>query len=528
MNDSVIAIYPAHDSSVTVYSNGKFRVFELERLKKERFYRVSNKDDYKATYDELKRIIAAECGESHFDVCYFQSMPDPHKDYFQEIFDIKEFVFVGHHVSHAASSFYQSPFDDALIISYDGGGFEGEDAKHRVSFFNFYIGNKERGIEHIHAVELDLGTGYGLLALPISEIRTEENDCPERFLSLAGKFMGLSAYGNVRDEWKQPIKEFYSRVKHHKPELDFKQLSEELGLNLGLNALKGQDSYDLAATSQKVFEEIVMAEVEPLLSQHDLPICLTGGCALNIILNQIFHEELTRGLFIPPNPSDCGLSFGMAALHIKPKDPPNLMYSGFPILDFNKLKEYSKDGEFVLSAQHKLSSLINDGKIVAIMKGNSEHGPRALGNRSILCDPYNEEMKDTLNAKVKFREWFRPFAPMVRLEDVNKYFHFDRDSRFMSFSPRVREEFANQIKAAVHVDGTSRIQTVSRSDNEFIHGLLTLLSDKYDKGIVLNTSFNIKGRPILTTIEDAVEVLQNTELDYLFIFVDDKSGFLFR
>lgn len=530
MNKSIIAIYPAHDSSVTVYSNGEFRVFELERLKKQRFYRFDNQEDYIETYKTLKSIIKTECGVSSFDTCYCQVLPDSHKEYLINIFNIKEFVFVGHHISHAASSFYQSSFDNALVVSYDGGGFEGDDAKHRVSFFNFYIGNKKTGLELIHTVNVDLGTGYGMLSLPVSEIGATEENWGDRFLSFAGKFMGLSAYGNVREEWKPAIRDFYFRTKHHNTTMDFKQLSKSIGLSFEFDSLKGQQSYDLAATAQSVFQDIVLDEMKPFLDKYDLPVCLAGGCALNILLNQTLHEMLDRELFVPPNPSDCGLSFGMAALHIKPLNPPNLMYSGFPILDFDKLDKYVLSEEnvvFATYAQATLSNLINDGKIVAIMNGNSEHGPRALGNRSILCDPFHADMKDTLNAKVKFREWFRPFAPMVRVEDVNKYFHFDRDSKYMSFSPRVREEYLDQIKAAVHVDGTSRVQTVNKEDNEFIHNLLTILSEEHNKGVVLNTSFNIKGRPILTTIEDAIKVLKTTELDYLFVAIDDESGWLF-
>jgi len=458
MPDPIIAIYPAHDSSITVYNReGEFRVFELERLKKQRFYRFDNQEDFIETYDALKCIIESECGEASFNACFYQYLPDTHKTYLRKIFGIKEFSFVGHHISHAASSFYQSSFDEALIISYDGGGFEGDDAEHRVSFFNLYIGSKKEGISCIHTINLDLGTSYGLLAIPISEINKTKENWEERFLGFAGKFMGLSAYGEVRDEWKSGLRDFFNSNRLHQPIIELEKLGESIGLNLGFDTLKGQSSYDLAATAQSVFQDIILENISPFLIEYGLPVCLTGGCALNILMNQILNEKLNGKLFVPPNPSDCGLSFGMAALHIKPQEPPNLMYSGFPILDFDTLDKYAKNAVFVDCAQETLSSLINDGKIVAIMKGNSEHGPRALGNRSILCDPFHEDMKDILNAKVKFREWFRPFAPMVRLEDINKYFHFDRDSKFMSFSPRVREEFLDQIKAAVHVDGTSRV-----------------------------------------------------------------------
>ena len=126
-------------------------------------------------------------------------------------------------------------------------------------------------------------------------------------------------------------------------------------------------------------------------------------------------------------------------------------------------------------------------------------------------------MKDTLNAKVKFREWFRPFAPMVRYEDRNKYFVFDGDSPYMSFACPVRETYRDELSAITHVDGTARLQTVKESDNPFIYELLTELERKGNIPVLLNTSFNIKGKPILTTVSDAFEILKDTELDNVYI-----------
>lgn len=526
MKERVLAIYPSHDSSITVYnSNGDFRVFELERLKNERFYRFDNKDDFKETYDTLKNIISDQCGEESFDVCYHQNLPDTHIEYMKRVWGIKRFEFVGHHIAHAASSFYQSNYDEALIISYDGGGFEGHDAGHRVSFFNFYIGNRKNGIKRIHTVDLDLGTGYGMIAIPISEINKSAGNWQSKFLGFAGKLMGLSAYGNVRKEWKPAVEKFYRKVKQHDPPRDLKDLGKTIGLNLSYNTIGGQDSYDLAATAQSVFRDMVFKEILPFISKYNLPVCLSGGCALNILVNQEIYDTVTKDLYIPPNPSDCGLSFGMAALHIKPQEAVELMYSGFPILDFDMINKLGISPTYINDATKELSLLLNDGKIIGVVQGNSEHGPRALGNRSILCDPSFVDMKDTLNAKVKFREWFRPFAPIVRVEDVSKHFDFNGTSKYMSYSPKSLNE---SIPSVVHIDGTSRIQTIDKNDNPLIYNLLTEFSNKYGKEVLLNTSFNIKGLPILTRIKDAIKILRTTKLDYVFVATDDDSGYLFK
>jgi len=508
----VFSIYSSHDASVCVTDGSVYRVFEIERLTGIRFDNLDRKKDFRAIYDKLKEIIYQECGWNSFDVCYFNSLPDDQLEYINKIWKIKSNVFVGHHISHAACSFYQSSFDKALVVSYDGGGYEGEaDPDNRVTYFNVYLADRKNGLEKIYTSPLNLGTSYGMLAVPISEIYKTKDDWGKRFLGFAGKIMGLSAYGTVRQEWIDPLIKFYHLNKNHDLDRDFNKLSKDLNMKLEINTLSGQDSFDLAATNQYVFNTLAWKVINEYLNKYDLPLCLTGGCALNILFNQTLKDSLQRDIFIPPNPSDCGLAFGMAAYHIKPLQAVDLTYSGFPILDLDKTPLGKK-----VTIQD-LAKLLKEGKIIGVVRGNSEHGPRALGNRSILCHPGLYNMKDTLNAKVKFREWFRPFAPMVREEDVGKYFKFSGSSKFMSYSPEVRKEWKNKLTAVVHEDGTSRIQTVSYKDNEFIYQLLGEFEKISGMGVLLNTSFNIKGRPILTTVKDAFEVLETTELDLVLI-----------
>jgi len=165
----------------------------------------------------------------------------------------------------------------------------------------------------------------------------------------------------------------------------------------------------------------------------------------------------------------------------------------------------------------KLTRQIINGKIIGVIRGRAEHGARALGNRSILCDPTYSHMKDILNAKVKGREYYRPFAPVVRLEDVSKYFKWKGESRWMSFCPEVKEEYRDLLKAITHIDGTARVQTVTREQNQFLYDLLTEMDNQKGFGILLNTSFNIAGKPILNTYRDAIWMLENTQMDALVI-----------
>jgi carbamoyltransferase len=176
---------------------------------------------------------------------------------------------------------------------------------------------------------------------------------------------------------------------------------------------------------------------------------------------------------------------------------------------------YIKTHKGKICTVKEIAALLNEGKIIGIMMGDSEVGPRALGNRSILCDPTYPGMKDTLNKKVKYREWYRPYASVVKHELREKYFEFSGDSPFMSFCAKVKPGV--NIPAVTHEDGTSRIQTVKEHEHPFLYKLLGCMNQFHGKDVLLNTSFNIKGKPILTTIEDAFHVLDSTEMDYLVV-----------
>lgn len=490
-----IAIYPSHDASISVYINNIVRIFEIERITKKRFASLLQDENWKSIYDFINLQLKKEFNNFKFDICYYLHLPEEHKQYLSEIFSINSFQESSHHKAHAACSFYQSPFNEALIISYDGGGLD-PDTEERVSFFNIYHAKDE--IKRIATFPWDLGTSYGLMAVPISEIKKSNLD---NFLSFAGKKMGLVAYGNINYNWVPAIEKFYKQHKHCNLQDFEKSLNEEL-FEIKINNLEGQQSYDLAATSQYVFEKIILETIKPYIDEYKLPICLSGGCALNVILNQKLYDLYGNNVFIPPNPSDCGLSYGMLALNHKIKQ--NIAFSGIDLLDRNNIignKCSMKD----------LAQLLANNKIIGFVNGRSEHGPRALGHRSILCNPNNDNMKDILNAKIKFREWFRPFAPIVKEEDVNKYFDFNGKAEFMSFSPQIKK----YLPATTHKDNSARVQTINK--DHILYDLLTEFEKLTGIGVLLNTSFNIKGKPIITSVNEAYEILSSTDIDGVWI-----------
>lgn len=508
-----IAIYGSHDSSICINPNeGEYRIYEFERLLQERYCKLNDKTNFK---DYLKMVydeIVKEYGHMTFETCYYGQLSNNNLEDLKNVFGCEKFVETPHHPSHAACAYYQSNFDDALIISQDGGGFDNGDV---VTFKIFTMLN---GIlSEVDKFSIDLGNSYTLMSLPISEVNKDGSSWGLSYLSFAGKMMGLTAYGKVRNEWVDLIRNFYSYQRFDGSTHQLDGLMAQLNLPRGVNSLSGEIGYDLAATAQYVFETMTYDLIIPYINKYNLPVIMTGGCALNVLFNQILKDRLSVPLFIPPNPNDCGLSFGKLVLNEPPKEHVKLTYNGFGLLDRDDFDTYVEKYDAKKVTVQEVAELIVDGKIIGLVQGNSEVGPRALGNRSIICDPSYENMKDILNAKVKFREWFRPFAPVVRAEEVEKFFEFKGEAEYMSFAPKVKEEFRGKLASITHVDGTARVQTVTEEQNKYLYDIITEIDKIKNIGVILNTSFNIKGKPILTKIEEALYVLENTDLDYVLI-----------
>lgn len=518
-----LALYSSHDSSICFSPSAhEFRIYEIERFLKKRYCNLNDESDstFVDVMQWVKKQIESEYGLQEYGSLFYGQLPRNRLQMVMNIFEFNHCEEISHHQSHASGSLYQSPFEKALIISSDSGGFEMNDG---VQTFCIFIGDKSQPMNHniqrLANLPLDVAGAYTMMAVPISEIKKE--DVYSKYLSYAGKKMGLVGYGNVIHEWIESFKAYYYRPVNEK---SLEKLGDDIGFDFSdINTISGQISFDVAATSQYVFEQVTIAAITPFIERYQLPVILTGGGALNVLLNQRLKNTFPYPVFVPVNPNDCGLSFGMMCLRNPPTEQANIMYSGVGILDINKLPDYVERWKARPVHIRELARILCSGKIVGVMRGNSECGPRALGNRSILAWPGDTTMKDKINDNIKFREFFRPVAPVVRAEDATIYFSPAIDSPFMSFAPWVDEPFREKIPAVVHRDGTARVQTITKEQNQWLYELLSCVEVIKDIGILLNTSFNIKGKPILTTIEDAIEVWQTTDLDCLFI-----EGYLFE
>jgi carbamoyltransferase len=502
-----------------VDKNDKIKILEYERFVKKRYAMYSDRFDNRVGIgsnpverENFINYVKSQLKADNIKTILYNELSNTDIQFLSSKFPGTQFIKMAHHTSHAASGYYTSPFDKALIISIDGGGDEFSETVYTKTF----LANAGE-LQQLKNYNIDFGGPYSLVGSPISEIKPGP-DSNSRSLAYAGKVMGICAYGKVRDEWITPFKTFY-RTK------DLRQLQNAIGLNLSFNALKDNDSYDLAATSQFVFEEYFFETFWNDILESRTDVILVGGCALNVLLNQRLKERLNtinKQLFVPANPNDSGLSFGQFLHYTKIKLTENVVYNGFNILDISDFDRLKTTRPVRRVDEEEVVQLLQNGKIIGIINDGSEIGPRALGNRSIICNPTYKNMKDILNQKVKFREWFRPFAPVARFEDMNVFFDNAFESKFMSYAPVVKPEYRETLSSITHVDGTARLQTVTNEDHPLFYKLLTEMKKKNLIPIILNTSFNIRGYPILTTIKDALYVLDNTELDYVY-----TNGYLF-
>jgi len=545
MNSEILAIHAFHDCSITfVDKNNDLRIFELERFVGKRncsFYDAySTVSDFEGCDENLKHeflsYIKSQLKEEPKYVLYSHS-DSSSISIFKKYFNDAEFIKMGHHISHCVGAYFQSGFKKSLVMSFDGGGLDYENSFDMTMNSHAIYKIEDGDVETLSITNdkksliFTLGM-YGSFAFFISEIKKNIgrlNTSIPFGLAYAGKMMGLVAYGEVRTEWIEPIRNFY--MIH--PNFVYvettwnnivKKLSKDLSIDLKENCFSGQDSYDLAATNQYVFEELCMFFIKPYIEKYNLDVILSGGCALNVLFNQKLKEYLNGknlNLYIPPNPGDDGLSFGHYCWFNKGLSKKFSSYSGIDILDRDKIpfyyRKYKEYGKVEYCKISRIVDLIKDGKIGGIIQGYSEVGPRALGNRSIICDPSIADMKDIINSKVKFREWFRPFAPVCREEDKDLYFENVFPSEYMSFAPKVKHEFRKKLPSITHADGTARLQTVTRDQHQLFYDILSELNFKNEVAVIMNTSFNIKGKPILTRVEDAFYVLENTELDFLIV-----------
>lgn len=461
-----------------------------------------------------------------------------------------------HHISHASSAFFPSPYQNAMIITVDGVG------EYATTTIGYGEGNKIKMLQ-----EIDYPHSLGLLYSAFTYF------CGFKVNSGDYKLMGLAPYGNP--VYYQLIKNKLIDIKSdgsYRLNLDYfdyqngRAMTNDKFAGLFGGERRKPESVitkremDMAASVQKVVEEVLtkMAyHAKDLANGKTENLVLAGGVALNCVANGVIHrEKIFKNIWIQPAAGDAGGAVGAAMFYYyqycqKDRKADNIhdkqsasylgpAFTDADIMDFLEHKgasyhRYENDQVFY----QKVAELLDEQKVIGLFEGRMEYGPRALGNRSIIADPRSPQMQSRLNLKIKYRESFRPFAPTVLEELAKAYFDIDYKSPYMLFCADVCKERRNEfqlreeielsqenllavvnkprsdIPAVTHVDYSARIQTISESDNPIYYGIIQAFKQRTGCGVIINTSFNVRGEPIVCTPQDAYLCFMRTEMDVL-------------
>ena len=422
-----------------------------------------------------------------------------------------------HHLCHAAAACYSSPFDEALCAAIDG---EGQDVA--VTYFHFKNGQLER--LPIKPSKASLGLFYSNMCAVcgFSTLKGEE-----------WKVMGMAPYGQHDEELYQLMRGI---LRVEKGRLVYGPDRQRCEQALFARARRPDEpplaAADIAYVAQKVFCELTFELLEYLfqlgLSKN---IVMAGGCALNSACNgKLLQETSFENSYIYFAPADDGNALGAALLAYHQDNPGQYKakdvqspYLGSTIQD-KHIQQLETHGvlkgrriESKAELHETVAKILTEGKIVGWVQGRAEFGPRALGNRSILADPRYANVKETVNERVKFREEFRPFAPAILHEHGPEYFEHYVETRYMERALLFKESAREKVPGVVHVDGTGRLQTVKREWNEDFYELISAFHRLTGVPVLLNTSFNVMGKPIVHSAQDAVSVYLFSGLDALIL-----------
>ena len=472
------------------------------------------------------------------------------KEHDQNYKSDENIYFSDHHLSHAASAFFPSPFSEAVVLTADGVG-EWATTTVAVGKNNKLEIKKEIHFPHSLGLLYSAFTYYAGFKVNSGEY----------------KLMGLAPYGNPIYEDK--IKQLIDLKDDGTFRLDQRYFNYATGLtmtNEKFNSLFGekprnpknekitQFHMDIASSIQKITEEIMINLAKSIRKEYDIKnLCLAGGVALNCVANgKILQEKIFDKIWIQPAAGDAGGSLGaaLALWHIdqnnkrsvNPTDDMKGSYLGTEFTQKEIEDELKSLGANFRVLKYedligKTSEYLSNGKAIGWFQGRMEFGPRALGGRSILGDPRSEKMQKNLNLKVKYRESFRPFAPSVLRDELSEWFDMNVDSPYMLLVANINSskkiEMNNEqkklfgidklnvkrseIPAVTHVDYSARVQTVTKETNNRYYDLISKFKEITGCPVIVNTSFNVRGEPIVNTPTDAFNCFMGTELDYLVI-----------
>ena len=522
----IVGFHGGHDSAYGILEDGIPVVHnELERFNRQK----GCKGDSLKLFLELEDSRDFEYSVTNRTGKFVQYYGYTEEQFKSSIPSAKVYI-TNHHQAHAANTFYTSPFDEALIITIDGGGVDYKDGRENswgdldswpnadgvVTATTFWKGegNKITPIEIIDRSKLNVGMywdecTYQIFGLNRNPVKRGEE----------GTVMGMAAFGNS-DRYIEYFKNMGSGETHPSG-MDFLRNEAEKS---------EQNKFDIAASLQKETERVCKELFDPFIEEYQSEnICLSGGVSLNcVMVGKMFDWYPGINIFCDPIPYDAGLTLGGCRyvwhhvldnprIYNSPENRTSYLGRSYDEKSvwFELDKVSDKVSHEVVDDDYVVDLLTRDDNVISVFGGGSESGRRAVGNRSILADPRRLEMKDIINENVKHRQWFRPFAPSILRDEVKNWFVHDVGSPYMSVALKFKDGMSEKVPAVVHNDDTARFQTVREDDNEWYYNFIKKFKERTGIPIVLNTSFNDR-EPIVETPEHAINCFLRTDIDYLY------------
>lgn len=529
-----------NDGGICLLDDNELLITSEERISRKKYSGGFEKSlkkilDYKnLNINDIDLFVFSSCCE----------LPRTNKKSFLNIPKEKIEYIPSHHLSHAYSTYFSSGFDEAIIMVIDNEGNIIKDLgkdkfyENELEHMTYYIGkgNEVTFLERDEVTPNQIGLGDAYRYF------THYLGFPSYVY--AGKTMGLAPYGNKEKYKDVRIFDFDEKTGHitcrinNKYDNCTKAIKDFFKDEYNIEIIDPrtpidditQEYADLAYLIQNELEEILIKKVKYLIKKTGIKnLCIAGGVGLNSVANgRILKETGIESIFIIPAAGDTGQCLGNVyygyydILKQTKKINFSSPYLGFSYTDNEIEKELNKYENITFEKYNNYNDLnkviaadLTKGKIIARFDGKSEFGPRALGNRSILMDPRKKENKDILNKRVKYREAFRPFAPSILFEKSKEFFDIDQESPYMLLVGNVKKP--DLIPAVTHVDLSARVQTVKKEDNKNYYDLINEFYKLTDIPVLLNTSFNINGEPIVETPEDAIKSFLSTNIDELAI-----------
>ena len=543
----VLGIHVGHDRGACLIKNGEV----IAALAQERLDRIKHSQSMSIPFDTIDSLLKY-CGLTIADISCIgfshvaiegDAVLDMYRKEFFEYYKCPyvPFYFVSHHDAHAYACYFSSGFTESLILISDGGGdfIDGKQESETIYIAkNGTITKISRRLQNIAVRHMKDPINHLLPFMPIY-VQNLEMSLARKYSQIThllgfksgeeGKTMGLASYGNSMIDYRNLS---YNDLNFS---LTYGDMIQEI---FALQKLSGKSfkifleerKADIAKTVQTYTEQALISIIKAFCRKYPCRnLCLSGGIFLNCLTNHKILEQCdVDNVFILPASGDDGQALGSAYYayiqqygwkqSFKISLPYlGLSYSDAEILTMIQAKnlKYLKYDDAALARQ--IATYIAENKIIGFHRGRSEIGPRALCHRSILANPSNPDMKDILNRRVKHREEFRPFAPTVTAEEQFKYFDLKCSSDYMLLATTVKEEYRSALASITHVDNTARVQAISEKQEPFLHMLLNEIKNVTGYPVLLNTSFNVAGEPIVESPLDALNTFLATNIDILVI-----------